>query len=222
MAYYPVFIKLDGKTALVVGGGRVAQRKIETLLEYGASVHIISKELTDKLKQLVESGDIRHMGEKFENKHLDGAFLVIAATDNEKLNHEISEAAQKRGLLINTVDQPTDCNFIVPSIVKRGDLILAISTSGKSPALAKKLRKKMDGQFGSEYEPFLILMGCLRKEVLKMGLSHNENGRIFKEIVDSDVLEALTSKDRDRVKSTLRRILPEDTAVEKCLGKEVL
>jgi precorrin-2 dehydrogenase/sirohydrochlorin ferrochelatase len=222
MAYYPIFIKLDGKTALVVGGGRVAQRKIETLLEYGASVHIISKELTDKLKQLVESGDIRHMGKKFENKHLDGAFLVIAATDNEKLNHEISETAQKRGLLINTVDQPTDCNFIVPSIVKRGDLILAISTSGKSPALAKKLRKKMDGQFGSEYEVFLILMGCLRKEVLKMGLSHNENGRIFKEIVDSDVLEALTSKDRDRVKSTLRRILPEDTAVEKCLDKEVL
>jgi precorrin-2 dehydrogenase/sirohydrochlorin ferrochelatase len=222
MAYYPIFIKLDGKTALVVGGGRVAQRKIETLLEYGASVHIISKELTDKLKQLVESGDIRHMGEKFENKHLDGAFLVIAATDNEKLNHEISETAQKKGLLINTVDQPTDCNFIVPSIVKRGDLILAISTSGKSPALAKKLRKKMDGQFGSEYEAYLILMGCLRKEVLKMGLSHNENGRIFQEIVDSDVLEALTGKDRDRVKSTLRRILPEGTAVEKCLGKEVL
>lgn len=222
MAYYPIFIKLDGKTALVVGGGRVAQRKIETLLEYGASVHIISKKLTDKLKQLVESGDIRHMGKKFEDKHLDGAFLVIAATDNEKLNHEISETAQKRGLLINTVDQPPDCNFIVPSIVKRGDLILAISTSGKSPALAKKLRKKMDEQFGSEYEAFLILMGCLRKEVLKVGLSHNENGRIFKEIVDSDVLEALTRKDRDRVKSTLRRILPEDTAVEKCLGKEVL
>jgi precorrin-2 dehydrogenase/sirohydrochlorin ferrochelatase len=80
----------------------------------------------------------------------------------------------------------------------------------------------MDGQFGSEYEAFLILMGCLRKEVLKMGLSHNENSRIFKEIVDSDVLEALTSKDRDRVKSTLRRILPEDTAVEKCFDKEVL
>jgi precorrin-2 dehydrogenase len=222
MAYYPIFIKLDGKTALVVGGGRVAQRKIETLLEYGASVHIISKKLTDKLKQLVEAGDIRHMGEKFENKHLDRAFLVIAATDDEKLNHEISKTAQKRGLLINAVDQPPDCNFIVPSIVKKGDLILAISTSGKSPALAKKLRKEMDGQFGSEYEAFLILMGCLRKEVLKMGLSHNENGRIFKEIVDSDVLEALTRKDRDRMKSTLRRILPADTAVEKCLGKEVL
>ena len=89
MAYYPIFIKLDGKTALVVGGGRVAQRKIETLLEYGASVHIISKKLTDKLKQLVEAGDIRHMGEKFENKHLDRVFLVIAATDDEKLNHDL-------------------------------------------------------------------------------------------------------------------------------------
>ncbi len=206
----------------MVGGGRVAQRKIETLLEYGASIHIISKELTHRLKELVESGDIRYMGEKFENKHLDGVFLVIAATDDEKMNHEISETAQKRGLLINAVDQPIDCNFIVPSIVKRGDLILAISTSGKSPALAKKLREKMDGQFGSEYESFLNLMGCLRKEVLKMGLSHNENGRIFKEIVDSEVLEALTRNDRDKVKSMLRSILPADTAIEKCLGREVL
>jgi len=222
MAYYPIFIKLDGKTALVVGGGRVAERKIETLLEYGASIHIISKELTDRLKQLVEAGDIRHMGENFENKHLDGAFLVIAATDDEKLNHEISETAQRKGLLINAVDQPPDCNFIVPSIVKKGDLILAISTSGKSPALAKKLRKKLDRQFGSEYEAFLILMGCLRKEVLKMGLSHNENGRIFKKIVDSDVLEALTRNDWDRVKSMLKRLLPADTALEKCLGKDVL
>jgi len=222
MAYYPIFIKLDGKTALVVGGGKVAQRKIETLLEYGASIHIISTELTDKLKQLAEFGKIRHIGEKFENEHLDEAFLVIAATDDEKLNHEISETAQKRGLLINAVDQPADCNFIVPSIVKRGDLIVAISTSGKSPALAKKLRKEMGEHFGSEYEAFLILMGCLRKEVLKMGLSQDENSRIFKEIVDSNVLEALTRNDRDEVKSTLRRILPTDTAAEKCLSKDIL
>jgi len=213
MAYYPVFIKLDGETALVVGGGRVAQRKIETLLEYGASVRIVSKELTGKLKQFIESGDIRHVGEKFESRHLDGAFMVIAATDDKKLNREISEAARKRGLLINAVDQPPDCNFIVPSIVKKGDLTIAISTSGKSPALAKKLREKMDGQFGSEYRTFLTLMGRLRKEVLKMGLPHNENGRIFKEIVDSDVLEALKRNDWDGVKSTLGRILPGDVVI---------
>ena len=221
MAYYPIFIKLDGKTALVVGGGKVAQRKIETLLEYGASIHIISTEFTDKLKQLIEAGEIRRMGEKFENKHLDEAFLVIAATDDEKLNHEISETAQKRGILINAVDQPDDCSFIVPSIVKRGDLMIAISTSGKSPALARKLRKKLDRQFGSEYEAFLILMGCLRKEVLKIGMSQEENSRIFKKIVDSDVLEALACHDRDRAVSTLKRILPGDTALERCLGKEV-
>jgi precorrin-2 dehydrogenase/sirohydrochlorin ferrochelatase len=222
MAYYPIFIKLDGKTALVVGGGKVAQRKIETLLEYGASICMISKNLTGKLRRLVEMGKIDYLGDKFEDKHLDGAFVVIAATDDEKLNHEISWIAQKRGLLINAVDQPPDCNFIVPSIVRRGDLILAISTSGKSPALAKRLRKKMEGQFGVEYEAFLLLMGCLRKEVLKTGMSQEENSRIFKKIVDSDVLEALACHDRDRVVSTLKRILPGDTALERCLGKEVL
>jgi precorrin-2 dehydrogenase/sirohydrochlorin ferrochelatase len=121
------------------------------------------------------------------------------------------------GLLINAVDQLPDCNFIVPSIVKRGDLLIAISTSGKSPALAQKVRKQLDTQFGSEYEDFLVLMGRVRKEILTKGLSQEENSRIFHEIVESDILDALLRDDMKRVESTLRRILPEDVALEECL-----
>ena len=217
MSFYPVCIELEGKTALVVGGGRVAQRKVETLMKFGASIQIVSRELTNKLKELVESKEIHHIGEEFRDEHLDGAFLVIAATDDERLNRKISESAQKRHLLINAVDQPSDCNFIVPSIVNRGDLLIAISTSGKSPALAKKLRKELEVQFGGEYETFLTLMGCLREEILSMGLSQDEKSRIFNAIVDSDILQSLAQGDMAGVESTLKRILPGDLATKKCL-----
>lgn len=217
MTYYPIFIDLKGKTALVVGGGNVAERKIEVLLDCGAKINIVSNELTDKLKNLVEVYGIRHLNEEFSKKHLEGVFLVIAATDDKQLNHKISKIAKKMGLLINAVDQLPDCNFIVPSIVKRGDLLIAISTSGKSPALAQKIRKQLDTQFGSEYKAFLVLMGRVRKEMLSKGLSQEENSRIFHEIVESDVLEALLRDNLKRVESTLRRILPEDVALEECL-----
>ncbi len=210
MSYYPIFVELEGETALVVGGGSVAQRKVETLLEHGASINIISKELNHKLKGLVESAEIRKIGENFSDEHLNGAFLVVAATDNKELNHRISESARKRGLLINAVDQPADCNFIVPSIVKRGDLSIAISTSGKSPALARKIRKELEEQFGNEYETFLILMGRLRERVLSKGLLQKENSRIFHEIVNSGVLNALARDDWEEVEAILKKILPKD------------
>jgi len=217
MTYYPIFLDLKGKKILVVGGGNVAERKIEALLDCGAKINIVSNELTDKLKNLVEVYGIRHLNEEFSEKHLEGIFLVIAATNDKQLNHKVSKIAKKMGLLINAVDQLPDCNFIVPSIVKRGDLLIAISTSGKSPALAQKIRKQLDTQFGSEYEAFLVLMGRVRKEMLSKGLSQEENSRIFHEIVESDVLDALLRDDLKRVESILRRILPEDVVLEECL-----
>ena len=214
MSYYPILLELGGKKVLVVGGGRVAQRKIETLLEYGALIFIISRELTPNLKRLVEDKKITRLGTDFREQDLDEAFLVIAATDDKRLNHKISESAQKRGQLINAVDQPVDCNYIVPSIVKKGDLLIAISTSGKSPALAKKIREKLDREFGAGYEMFLGLMGRLRGKILSMGLPREENSRIFHEIIDSGILESLAINDWDEVESILYRILPGDIAIK--------
>lgn len=221
MSYYPIFLELEGKIALVIGGGRVSERKIETLLSYGASIDIVSKKLTDKLKGLVEVGRIRHLGEEFREAYLDSAFLVVAATDDKQLNHKVSERARERGLLVNAVDQPADCNFIVPSVVKRGDLLIAISTSGKSPALSKKIRRELERQFGREYETFLPLMGRLRKEILSKGLSQKENRRIFHEIVDSEILDALARNDLKAVESILRQILPEDLVIKEVLNDNV-
>lgn len=214
MAYYPILLDLEDKRALVVGGGQVAERKIETLLGFGASVSLSSKKLTDKIRRLVEEGKIRYLGTEFQERDLEGVFLVIAATNDKELNHRVSELAKMRGLLINAVDQPLDCNFIVPSIVKRGDLLLAVSTSGKSPALAKKLRKDLERQFGEEYEIFLTLMGRLRETVLSMGFSQEENSRIFHEVVTSPVLALLANQQWDEVEACLRDLLPKGLAVE--------
>ena len=121
---YPIFLQLEDKIALVVGGGRVAQRKVETLLKCGAVIHIISRVLTDKLKELIDSNKVRLLGEVMRDEFLDDVFIVIAATDDKELNSRVSEIARNRGLLVNAVDQPADCNFIVPSIVRKGDLTL--------------------------------------------------------------------------------------------------
>lgn len=217
MSYYPIFLELEGKTVLVVGGGSVARRKVETLLEYGAEVNIVSKELSPKLRELVEAGKIRLIGEEFFDKHLDSAFLVYAATDDMQLNREISQSARKRGIMINAVDQPADCDFIVPSIVRKGDLSIAVSTSGKSPALAKSIRKQLDLQFGNEYQTFLALMGRLRKEILSSGLSQEENSRIFHKIVNSGILKALAEDNPEEVEAILRQTVPENVDLKKCL-----
>ncbi len=210
MSYYPVLIQLEGKKAIVVGGGAIAQRKIDTLLSCDAKVYVVARELTSTLSQYLEEGRIGSLGHEFREGLLDGAFIVIAASDDPLLNRKVSEKASKRGLLINAVDQPADCNFIVPSILKRGDLLVAVSTSGKSPAFAKKVREELEAMFGDEYRAFLLLMGRVREEILAQGLSQEENKRIFKEIVNSHMLDAIAKSDWDEVATILNTIMNTD------------
>ena len=209
MSFYPVFVQLEEKKVVVVGGGNVAYRKVLALLECGAAIHLAGRELTPELKQMVENEDIHFLGQEFKDEYLNNAFMIIAATDDKDLNHHISTCAREKGVLVNAVDQPPDCDFIVPSILKRGDLQIAISTSGKSPALARRIRKKLEAQFGQEYETFLLMMGRLRKEILSLGLPQKENSRIFQQIVDSDLLENLSDGFSLRMAEFLKNILPE-------------
>ena len=218
MGFYPILLRLDDKIALVAGGGKVAQRKVETLLEFGATVEIVAKELTPELEKFVDNGTIRRVGDEFNGRHLDHAGLVIAATDDRHLNHNIAGVARKKGVLVNAVDQPLDCDFIVPSILKRGELLIAVSTSGRSPALAKGIREGLEGQFGEEYETFLSLMGRLRKEIIGKGLSQEENSQIFHRIVRSDILKAISRDDWERVSSTLSKILPNSIDIKNILN----
>ncbi|MGD9031533.1 MAG: bifunctional precorrin-2 dehydrogenase/sirohydrochlorin ferrochelatase [Desulfobacteraceae bacterium] len=214
MSYYPVLIHIEGKKVIVVGGGTVAERKIERLLDYGAVVRVVSRDLTPQLRKYSEKGTIGFHGQEFNEACLEDAFMVIAATDDPILNHQVSEKAKERGLLVNAVDQPSDCNFIVPSILRRGDLQIAVSTSGKSPALAKKVREALEESFGNEYESLLILMGRLREEILSQGLSREENKRIFHDLINSPILEAIARKDWNEVSIILNGIIPGQLSTE--------
>ena len=205
--FYPILVDLQGKKALVVGGGKVAQRKIETLLAYGASVQVVARELTAELEELRSAGRVEFLGGEFSDAFLIGAFVVFAATDDASLNHRVSREAQQRGLLVNAVDQPADCNFIVPSILSRGDLLIAVSTSGKSPAFARKVRVELERHFGEEYGSFLNLMGNLRKEILRLGLSQEENKSAFEDLVYSDLLAAIRKKDWDLASQIMEKVL---------------
>ncbi len=213
MVYYPIMVDLTDREVLVVGGGSVAGRKITTLLEYGAVVSLVSRELSPEIKGYIENGRIRYLGEEFSMVYLKEKFLVIAATDDPELNHRISQVAEEKGMLINAVDQPADCNFIIPSIIKKGDLVVAVSTSGKSPALAKKIRKQLTEYFGDEYEPFLRMMGRIRSEVLSSGSDPEENSRLFTRIVESELFNAIRGGALDDAALILTEILERDISI---------
>jgi precorrin-2 dehydrogenase/sirohydrochlorin ferrochelatase len=214
MSYYPIVVDLQDKKVVVVGGGKVAKRKIDALLQCGADVCIISRELTPGLERLLEDGKVRLIGRRLIKAYLKGAFLVIASTDDSVLNRKVSTFAKTMGIPVNVVDQPADSDFIVPSVIRRGDLLIAVSTSGKSPALAKRIRERLNGQFGDEYKDFLIMMGRLRNEILSRSLSQEENSRIFHELVDSRILDSIRSKYWKGIAKGLEKILKTPISIE--------
>lgn len=216
--FYPILVDLRGKKALVVGGGNIAHRKIVPLLDCGASVEVIAKELSSPVAALLEQGLIRWEHQEFSEEHLGGAFLVIAATDDADLNRRISERAQQRGLLVNAVDQPSECNFIFPSILRRGDLVVAISTSGQSPAFAKKIREDLEEQFGEEFASFLALMGCVRDRVLSLGLSQEKNKEIFEALISSNLFRSIRGEDWKRAATTVSAVVGHPFSAEELIS----
>ncbi len=204
MKYYPVNLDMTNKRCVIVGGGEIAERKVERLLECGAQVTVVSKSLTPVLKTRKKTGQMDHIDRDYEDQALDGAFMVIGATNRNDVNERISKDAMARGLLVNIVDDPDRCNFILPSLVQQGDLSIAISTGGKSPALAKKLRKELEKQYGPEYQTLLVIMGILRKRILAGDQRAADNKAVFEDLVHSDILQAIREKDRGRVNTIIR------------------
>ncbi|MGA7145418.1 MAG: bifunctional precorrin-2 dehydrogenase/sirohydrochlorin ferrochelatase [Desulfobacterales bacterium] len=207
MRYYPIYLDIKDRNCLVVGGGSVGTRKVETLLECGATVTVVSIDAADTLKRLSDRGVIQLNERAFQFDDLDNMFLVIGATDNEALNFKIHAAAGRRGMLCNIADRPEACNFILPSIVNRGDLIIAISTSGKSPAFAKKLRKQLEAQFGNEYAEFLDLMGAIRKKLLSKDHEPEAHKHLFEQLIERDLVQMLKNADAENINALLLDVL---------------
>src|SRR5687768_14487914 len=183
--YYPVLLDLRGRTCVVIGGGTIATGKVEGLLEAGARVTVIAPRLSPALAALAEAGRVRHLARAYEPGDLAQAFLAVGATDDRAANAAVWEEAQARSLLFNAVDDVPHCNFIAPSILRQGDLIVAISTSGKAPALAVRLKEKLAPELGPEYAAFLELAGALREDLATQVPDFEARKALWYALVDS-------------------------------------
>lgn len=194
---FPVNLDLKDRKCLVIGGGRVAERKVRSLLHCGAEVWVASPELTEGLEKLVEEGAVHFVSRCYATEDLDGCFLVISAADDREVNSRVADDCLARNIPVNVVDDPVRCSFTVPSVLRRGPLCIAVSTTGKSPLLAKKIREELEDLFGPEYAEFLELMGEIRNRVIKNVPDKETRRRIFECLVNSDILELVREKTQD-------------------------
>ena len=205
--YYPVLIDLQGQRCVVVGGGDHAAEKVTGLLDAGAEVSVIARSLVPDLDSLNGKGKINWIMRDYLHGDLDGAFLVISTLMTPDENRKIRHEAIVRNILVNAMDDVPNCNFIAPSIVRRGDLTVAISTSGKAPALAVRLRQRFEQMLGQEYARFLELAGTLRNELAQRYPDFKTRKRRWYELVDSDVLSLLKQGDEAQAQRRIKDIV---------------
>ena len=192
-AYYPLFADLAGRRCVVVGGGIIAQRKVTTLLSYGAEIVVISPELTPRLRQAAGRGRIRHVARRFRPGDVASAWLVYAATDDQRINEAVFRAAQQRRIFANIVDQPALCSFIAPAISRRGSLVVAISTGGASPTVAKHFRREVDAVPASRYARMIRLLQSLREPAKQRLPTYNARRRYFDQMMTGRVFSLVQS-----------------------------
>ena len=218
---YPVLLDITGKLCAVIGGGKVAERKVKGLLESGAVIRLVSPEVTDTLKGLAGQGMIEWLNKPYVDEDLDGAVLVIAATDSRQAQAKVCQKATQNGQLLNVVDDPSSCSFHVPATVRRGDLTLAVSTNGQSPAVASLIRQQLEEEFGPEYEKLLQVMSLIRKQPAmdENNLSQPERKKIYKKILHSDIIDWIRTGQIEKINDHLKNILGPDTELDVNLPK---
>lgn len=207
MRYYPVFLDIAGKPTVVIGGGEVALRKVESLLDAGAHVTVVSPALHPHLEALVAAGRARHIAREYSPGDLEGHVLAFVGTDDPSVNTEVACEAKQRGIWVNAVDDPINCDFIVPSIVRRGDIIVAVSTSAGSPAMARKLREDLEEFLTEEYALMLDLVAQVRRELRDRGVKVEPD--VWNAALDADVKRLLSQGHVDEAKQRLLRLLLE-------------
>src|SRR5919108_3323766 len=205
--YYPVYIQLQGQPCVVIGGGTIAEGKVEGLLAAQANVTVISPAITARLHDLVGEKRISYLAREYQTGDLTGAFLVNCATDRTEINHAVWQEATANRQLVNVVDDTPRCNFIAPSILRKGDLTIAISTSGKAPALAVRLKERFQRELGSEYARFLELAGELREPLAQHIPDFETRKALWYELVDSGILDVLARGDEATAREIISRVV---------------
>jgi precorrin-2 dehydrogenase/sirohydrochlorin ferrochelatase len=213
---YPIFLEVTGARCVVVGGGPVARRKAQALLAAGASVTVVAPEATAEIEELGAGSKLEWLAERYQAAHLDGARLVFAATDDAALNKQIAADARSRGALVNVAEPPEAGDFQVPAAIKRGDICVAISTGGLSPALARKLRETLESVIGEEYGTLARWLGEIRPEVERQIRAQNKRQRVYEAILDADVLALLrdgkTEQARQRCEEIVKQFVKKPEA----------
>jgi precorrin-2 dehydrogenase/sirohydrochlorin ferrochelatase len=207
MRYYPVFLDIAGKPAVIIGGGLVALRKVEGLLDAGAQVTVVSPTLHPDLDALVAAGRVKHVAREYSPGDLEGHLLAFVGTDDRSVNAAVAREGKQRGVWVNAVDDPPNCDFIMPSIVRRGDIILAVSTSAGSPAMARKLREDLQELLTEEYALMLDLATQVRQELRDRGVTVEPD--VWNEALDADIRRLLGQGHLDEAKERLLRSLLE-------------
>ena len=213
---YPICLEISDKLCVIVGGGSVAERKVFSLLTAMARVRVISPALTTHLRQLADEGRIEWQQRGYQPGDLTGALLVFAATDNSRVQKDIVQEAREANQLINVIDSPEECGFQVPAVVRQGDLTLAVSTNGKSPAMAAMIRQQLEESFGEEYGLLLEIMSRLRKEILAGDRTEEERKKLFQKILHDDILLWLKNDQQQQLYDHLASLLGEEVAARVC------
>ncbi|MFH1449582.1 MAG: bifunctional precorrin-2 dehydrogenase/sirohydrochlorin ferrochelatase [bacterium] len=223
MKYYNLELNIKNKKCVVVGGGDIAYRKVLSLLECGAKVHVVSKKLNEELRVFFKENKICSHENKicshknkiyfhekeYQTKDLKGAFLVIGATNCLKTNEKIAKDAHKLRILVNIVDNIKLCNYIVPAVTKRGDLVISVSTAGKSPFLAKKIKDEIAKLYGQEYGELVNILGSIRKKVIQEVSDPQKRRLVWEGVVSSKTIEYLKEGNLDKVNNLIKKVIEE-------------
>lgn len=207
---YPVSLNISGQLCVVIGGGTVAERKTLALLEAEARVRVVSPQLTDVLQQLAALGRLEWRAHCFQRADLAAALLVFAATNSTSVNQDVAQVARAAGQLVNVADTPALCSFHVPAVVCQGDLRIAISTNGKSPALAARIRNELNAHYGPEYAVLLDLLGRIRERTLADAADCPRRKNLFANVLHTDILDWIRNGQWDVLHNHLRTVLGYD------------
>jgi precorrin-2 dehydrogenase/sirohydrochlorin ferrochelatase len=208
MSLYPVNLDIRDLLCVIIGGGTVASRKIESLLPCGAQIRVISPVVVERIAVHAQKGLLEWQQKEYDQEDLSGAKLVFAATDNPVIQRQIVADADAADILVNVIDMPEFCNFQVPASFRRGGLLLTVATGGGSPALAARIRKDFETFYGPEYGILVALMAAIRKEIVGSSGDSVEHKQIFEKLLDSDILNCIQHEKWGELGTLLQNILP--------------
>lgn len=209
MSLFGIFLELGGRRCLVVGGGAVGTRKVQSLLEAGGNVTVVSPDVTAELRDLIDKGGAVHIKGPFSPEHLEGMFVCVSAMDERAGNETVAKSCRKRGVLVNVVDDPSLSDFFFPSIVRRGDLVIAVSSGGVAPSMAKRIRQDLEVRYGPEYEPALRILGRLRNRLRQAGIFGEGLTGVMERAAALPLAEMISEGQQDRMAVALQKILNE-------------